>query len=183
MPTLAQDLAFVQAGLDELEAYLHSEVLYWPLSGPASLPRLTLGGLLLGLKRLRARCNSPAKAAQLTGLENRLDAVRSKWRSAWERKCRREVHARLNLWRNYLGDYRQSSESQAESYAEQVKERVLLQLLALELEAQTEEIESLAELDKMVKSSWLPEGFLWEPDLAAAFPEPEYWFLYGKLKS
>jgi hypothetical protein len=183
MPTTTQDLAFVRAGVDELEAYLLSDVLYWPLSGPSSLPRLTLGGLLLSLMRLRVRLNSPAEVAQVTGLENRLEAARTKWRSSWERKCRREVHARLGLWRDYLADVCQSTESQAESYPEQVKGRVLLQIMKHELEDPSGEIEILAELDKMVKSAWLPGGFVWEPDLAAAFPEPEYWFLYGRLKS
>ncbi len=183
MPTTAQDLAFLRAGLDELETYFLSDVLYWPLSGPAGLPRLTLGGLLLSLMRLQVRVHSPAEAAQLTRLENQLEAARTKWRSAWERKCRREVHARLNLWRDYLADVRQSAELQAESYSEQVKGRVLLQILRRELESPPGEIEILAELDKMVKSAWLPGGFIWELDLAAAFQESEYWFLYGKLKS
>jgi hypothetical protein len=183
MPSLAQDLAFIQAGLDELEAYLLSDELYWPLSGPAGLPRLTIGGLLLAGKRLSARSSSPADAARLSGLETRLDATRSKWRAAWENKSRREVHARLDLWQNYLADYRQSPETHCESYPQQVQWRVLLQLLSGEFKVPPKEVEILAELDKMMRPFWLPGNFVWELELALAFPEPEFWFLYGRLKS
>lgn len=183
MPSRAQDLAFVQTGLEELEAYLLSDELFWPLSGPASLPRLTPGGLLLALRRLDGRSISPAEAAQVTGLETRLGAARSKWRSAWEKKTRREVRARLDLWKNYLADYQQSPEAQAENYPQQVQWRVILQLLSGELSTPLSEYQILPELDKMMQPFWLPGNFVWEPELKAVFLETEFWFLYGRLKS
>ncbi len=183
MPTLAQDLVFVRAGLDTLEAYLLSDELYWPLSGPASLSRLTIGGLLLAVKRSSVRSTSPADAAGLSDLESRLDRARLKWRSAWENKCRREMHARLGLWQNYLVDYRQSPGIQLESYPQQIQWRVILHLLSVEFRVPPKEVEILPELDKMVKSFWLPGDFVWELDLAPAFQASEFWFLYGKMKS
>lgn len=182
MPSPAQDLAFVQAGVEELETYLLSEELYWPLSGFSWLPRLTIGGLLLALKRLGGRSDFPAEAAQALSLEARLEALRSKWRSAWENKCRREVRARLDLWSNYLSDYRQSPESQAGSYPQQVQWRVILQLLAGEFPLPPKEVEILAELDTMMKPFWSPGGFVWDPALEEAFPQAGFWFLYGSLK-
>jgi hypothetical protein len=183
MPTPAKDLIFIQAGLDELEDYLLSDVLFWPLAGSAGLQRLTPGGLLLGMARLQVGCKSPPQSNQLDDLLNRLDIIHGKRRAAWEQKSRQEAHARLNLWKDYLGEYRQSPESQAGSYPRQVQWRVLVQLLRRDSALLPEDDESLAELDKMVKSSWLPGVFIWEPDLETVFPEPEYWFLYGTLKS
>jgi hypothetical protein len=182
MPAADQDLAFLMSGVDQLEEYLLSDELYWPLSGPGRLPLLTIGGLLLAARRLRARELSGADAAQLTGLENRLDVVRAKWRSAWERKCRREVHARLGLWQNYLADTRQSPETLAPDFPQQVQWRVLLHLLLSEFSAPPPEASALEELDTILKEFWLPGGFVWEAELEKAFPQAEFWYLYGKLK-
>ncbi|MBI4769912.1 MAG: hypothetical protein HY784_05720, partial [Chloroflexi bacterium] len=66
----ARDLAVVDRMVAELESYLLSPELYWPLSGPPlpggqGYPRLTAGGLLLALARLSAveRELSAAQAA------------------------------------------------------------------------------------------------------------------------
>jgi hypothetical protein len=182
MPTLEQDLAFVRAGLEELESYLLSDELYWPLSGPVDLPRFTIGGLLLSLKRAQARGRLPAIQTELTARAIALDLVRSKWRSAWERKVRREVHARLDLWKNYLADYRQSPETQSDLFHQQVEWRVLLHLLDGELSRPDKEFSILDDLDKVLKSFWLPGVFAWQTDLQDVFPQGEFWFLYGKLK-
>ncbi len=183
MPSPEQDLVFIQAGIQELTDYLLSGELYWPLTvGAAGAPRLTIGGLLLAQARLRARRFSPAVQVEMAALDGKMDAVRMKWRSAWERKAGREVHARLELWRNYLSDYRDSPEHHAHAYPHEVQWRVMLQLLSGEFVFPPNESDALSGLDAIVKAHWLPGGFVWEVDLATAFPKQEYWFLYGKLK-
>ncbi|MDO9349234.1 MAG: hypothetical protein Q7T47_08095, partial [Anaerolineales bacterium] len=116
-------------------------------------------------------------------LEGKMDAVRTKWRSAWERKAGREVHARLDLWRNYLSDCRDSPENYADAYPQEVQWRVMLQLLSGEFSSPPPELEALSGLDTIVKSRWLPGEFIWDADLITGFPQQDYWFLYGKLKS
>jgi hypothetical protein len=183
MQTPTHNLSFVKVGLEELENYLLSEVLYWPLSGSASLQRLTPGALLLGLVGLRVRCKSPEDREEMSKLEHRLELIRSKWRPAWEQKCKQEFRARLDLWKNYLADYQQSPGSYAGVYPQQVQWRVLMQLLALDSALLPGDVARLEQLDKMVESTWLPGAFIWDLDLTPGFPQPEYWFLYGNLKS
>ncbi len=183
MPSPEKDLAFLRAGIQELTDYLLSGELYWSLTpGAAGVPRLTIGGLLLAQARLRARRLSPTAQVEITALEGKMDSVRMKWRSAWERKAGREVHARLDLWRNYLSDYRDSPEHQSHAYPHEVQWRVMLRLLSGEFVFSPKESETLSALDAIVKAHWLPGEFVWEADLATAFPQQEYWFLYGKLK-
>lgn len=182
MPILEQDFAFVRAGLEELENYLLSDELYWPLSGYGNLPRLTIGGLLLSFRRVRARGHLAIEQAEIIGRTIALDLIRSKWRSAWERKIRRELRSRLDLWKNYLADYSQSPETQSGFFEQQVQWRVLLELLGGEMTEPAQELSILNDLDKVLKSSWLPGNFAWEPDLIEAFPQGEFWFLYGRLK-
>ncbi|MDI6769112.1 MAG: hypothetical protein QMD04_05490 [Anaerolineales bacterium] len=183
MPSPEQDLAFLRAGIQELTDYLLSGELYWPLTpGAAGVPRLTIGGLLLAQARLQARRPSSAAQVEMAALEGKMDAVRTKWRSAWERKAGREVHARLELWRNYLSDYRDSPENHAHAYPHEVQWRVMLGLLSGEFAFPTKKLDSLSSLDAILKAEWLPGEFVWDADLTTAFPQPEYWYLYGKLK-
>jgi hypothetical protein len=183
MPTPEQNFSFIQAGLEELEEYLLSDVLFWSLPGAARRQRLTPGSLLLAMRSLDGGNAPGVRSADVERLTAGLQVLLDRQRSAWQSKCRREVHARLELWKNYLDDYRLSPEDHADLYPEQVRWRVLLQLLADQVELRPDEDVILAELDNIVKLSWLPGEFLWEPGMAGAFPEPEYWFLYGRLKT
>lgn len=163
MSKLDQDLLYLDAGLRELQDYLLSRELYWPLSAASSLPRLTLGGLLLAMQRLGPRADS--QAAQI-------EALRSKWRTAWDAKASREVRARGDLWRSYLQDYRESPDSHAGEYAQQVRNRAMLALLGEESDP----------LDESVKSMFVAGDFVWESECAGYFPRDAFWFLFGKLK-
>lgn len=183
MPSYEQDLAFFEAGVQALSDYLLSEELFWPLSGGVALPRLTPGGLLLAQRRLRGRKGGLDEDARLRRGESALEATRSKWRSAWERKAAREVRARLDLWRNYLQDYRAAPAEQADAYPREVRWRVILHLLLAELSERPPQAEALAGLDRLLRVFFLPGAFVWETELAGAFPAGEYWYLYGRLKA
>jgi hypothetical protein len=72
MPSLEKDRAFLEASVPELEDYLLSDELYWPITARGfDLPRLTIGGILLAKARLEAR------GERIEALLTRLDAVRS----------------------------------------------------------------------------------------------------------
>jgi hypothetical protein len=163
MSKLDQDLQYLDAGLPELQDYLLSKVLYWPLSASRSLPSLTLGGLLLARQRLGPRADS--QAAQI-------ESLRSKWRTAWDAKASHEVRARSDLWKNYLQDYRESPESYVGEYAQQVRNRAMLALLGEESDPS----------DEFVKSKFVFGDFIWENECAQNFPRDVFWFLFGKLK-
>lgn len=188
MPSIRYDLDYLRAGVDSLEAYLLSNDIYWPISGnpPAgepAFPRLTLSGLLLAQARLKARRLSPAQETDLTDLEERLNALRSRWRVAWENKSTREFHARLNLWRDFLQDYRASPEREADRYGYEVGRRVMLELLSADAAGVPQvERDLLRSLDQLLKSMFVPDGFIWEPDLQPGFPQGTYWYLYGNVK-
>jgi len=163
MNKLDQDLRYLDAGLRELQDYLLSKVLYWTLSASASLPPLTLGGLLLARQRLGPRADS--QAAQI-------ESLRSKWRTAWDTKASHEVRARGDLWMNYLQDYRESPESYVSEYTQQVRNRAMLTLLG----------EESNPFDESLKGMFVAGDFVWESECAGYFPRDVFWFLYGKLK-
>ncbi len=169
MPTLAEDRRYFEAALAELKDYLLSDILYYPLT--ASMPRLTIGGLLLAQRRLHAYENA-------SPLDLQLDTLRTKWRAAWEKKTAQELDARLTLWRNYLNEYRHNDEL-ADYYAHEVRLRVILGLLSAELGQEPDE---LIALDQLLRVKFHLGEFVWDEALSNEFSRDDFWFLYGKLK-
>ena len=187
MPSYEYDLRYLQAGIDQLEAYLLAEELYWPVGvsapkGQPPYPQLTPGGLLLARQRLKATTETPAKQAELGRLEGQLDALRGQWRTAWGKKARQDFHARLKLWRDFLEEYREKPSAHYDRYAYEVGRRAQLHLLAPEaIDLPTAETQTLATLDKLLRAVFNPGAFVWEERLASSFPSTPFWYLYGRL--
>lgn len=168
-----QDLTFVRESIPQLQEYLLSNELYWPLSG--SLPRLTPGSLLLALMRMQA--TNPLEAQRM---ESHLEVVRNKWRSAWEKKEGREATNRLRLWSQYLSDTLSAPDQNMESYKTEVRGRAILQILLRDLPDAPERA-AVADLDARLRSRFVSGDFTWEKEVQAAFPRADFWFLYGTL--
>ena len=160
MPT-QKDSQYLSAGVPELETYLLSKELYYPLG--LNLPQLTLGGILLSLARM---------GTQAAKFEAQVGAIHSKWQSAWDAKSSREVGARSELWTNYLAEYREDPKSESRLYSQNVRYRAMLSLLG--------KIEH--DSDTFVKSVFKEGKFVWEEECAPNFPRETFWYLYGTLK-
>lgn len=176
MNTPEQDFAYFSAGLQELETYLLSKELYWPLAVQSrDFTQLTPGALLL----VRARLEGWGTSG-LRELMKQMDALRSKWRSAWETKCRREVHARSEMWKDYLEAAAQSSVESSRLYPYQARLRAILALLLDDLREPPSA--ELITLDARLQSLFRDGAFIWDLKLQSVFPQKEFWFLYGTLK-
>jgi hypothetical protein len=191
MPSPEYDLRYLRAGVDALDEYLLSNEIYWPVganppAGEPAYPQLTLGGLLLAKARLEALAGSAALSNEqqvgLANLEERMEAARTRWRVAWESKAAKEFGARLNLWRNFLEEYRENSGNNADRYSYEVSRRVQLHLLGLDAPLSPAQVELLTGLDRLLEAIFLPDGFVWDPELARGFPKETYWYLYGRLR-
>jgi hypothetical protein len=156
-----KDQQYLTAGVPQLQDYLLSGQLYYPLS--LSLPQLTLGGILLSLKRM---------GTQASKFEAQVEAIRSKWRSAWDAKSSREIKARSELWMNYLSEYRDDPKAGVRLYPQNVRYRAMMSLLG--------KIEDDA--DVFLKSVFREGKFVWEEECAPNFPREIFWYLYGTLK-
>ena len=186
--SLAYDLEYLAYGLEELERYLLSGELFWPLmerpSTGGSFLKLTVGNLLFSLKRLEAldagRGLSRPEMAEWEKSAQALDLVRRKWQAAWQEKASREYRSRFRQWGNVLRDIKKDFEKQSAYYAHEVRLRVLLDLL--ENEAGAQDGYDLKALDTFLRGMLTRSGFIWDPKLARGFPEEQYWYLYGELR-
>lgn len=181
------DLAYLRLAEADLQEYLLSGELFWPLAsiphsiGVPGLNQLSLGGLALAIKRIGAGGEPSADTAALLGL---VEQVKARWRSNWSRKAAREFQSRVGLWQRNLGELIQDPAANAKSYPAQVRLRVILELLKDESSELTEvEWGLLSGLDARLKAVSRPSGFIWEPELERGFSPERFWFLYCTLGS
>jgi hypothetical protein len=183
------DLRYMQAAVNQLEDYLLSEVLFWPIgvrppTGTPSYPKLTLGGLLLARARAKAMLNSAPDIQKFEQLDTDMNRARTKWIVNWAKKAVREFQARLTLWGNYIEDYRMDPDSQYDRYAYEVSRRVQLELLGHESSSiPTSAFDLLKNLDFFLQTNFVTGQFIWENNLKSGFPADPFWYLYGRLPS
>jgi hypothetical protein len=183
-PELQLDLIAIY--LDELEAYLLSDELFWPIgSVNLNFPKLTLGNLLLAMKT--AGAGQPEMNVDLQArfhqYKTRWHQASVKWASAISNKAVREMGARLNLWRGYLTDLAEGNGRRL-LYPSEVRNRVLFELLVpfTQDKAQVSELQkNMAVLDQRIQALSQPAPFQWEDSLQADFPLEAYPFLYRTI--
>ncbi len=158
---IQNDIEYLSAGVPELETYLLSKELYYPIG--AHLPQLTLGGILLSVTRMGLKGES---------FRAQVESIHSKWRSAWDAKSKREVKARNTLWMNYLAEYREDPKSGARLYSQNIRYRAMLSLLG----------QVTHESDALLKGVFKEGKFVWEEECAQNFPCETFWYLFGTLK-
>lgn len=174
--TTATDLDAFRAFLDEFEPYLKADTVFWTVR--ADLPALTVGGVLLIRRTLavRRRRLPVGPAADYDRLESQAGALFNSWPVNIEKKALKEIAARLSQWSGMQEDL-------GEGYSTAVTPRVHLSLL-LAFVARRPEAGSfqkrLAGLDARLRARLVGGEFVWEADLAEAFPRAEFWFLYGR---
>ncbi|HKJ27311.1 MAG TPA: hypothetical protein VJ965_06720 [Anaerolineales bacterium] len=188
MSKAIDDLQYVEYCVGELEHYLLSKELFWPvLIHPAlenrGFPKMTLGNVRLAMQRLeglwQGRRLEPAEESTYQQLKDQLDTIQQKWRVAWEEKAAHEYHSRLKQWTDLLNEIFQNREKQADYYPADVRLRVLLALL--EEDVPTEQRPEIEPVDAHLRAIFQRGPFVWETEYEPGFPEDRFWFLYGGI--
>jgi hypothetical protein len=188
MHTPEYNLKLVRAMLEEIEDYLRSNALFWPLDssslqGLPTLPRLTPGGLLLALDELDAQSDemTTQQRAEHQKLDLQMQRVFQKLPGAAGRKAVREMHSRFNLWKAYLNDLIEKAD-RPDNYAYEVRHRVIFERISELAERQPDSqasIQAIRLIDASLHTYFKPGEFIWDPRLRTRYPEDRYWFLYG----
>jgi hypothetical protein len=181
---LARDLVVLEAMAAEMDEYLRSDVLFWPLRG-SDLPRLTLGGYLMRQHRLLELRDLLSMAEQ-----ERLHAAIKRYHEAQEekivrleKKAHEELEARMRQWQEYLTDVKNGSG--VAYYPSAVEARAMIRALVNQLRVHPYQLDEkvpphIALLDRELSRQWEPGDFVWPFDWQPAYPREEYWWLYGR---
>jgi hypothetical protein len=178
LKNLDTDWTLLQAAAIELQEYLLSAELYWPVTSKGTAGKLTLtpGLLLLSLKRLNSIELPGEKHAEFALLRSKIFEVQQRWRANWLKKVNKEYPVRLQLWKSYISDLTSDPVEHAPFYSTQVRLRAALHLLLLDMEQPIDG--NLAALDGSLRQVSRPGPFVWEVGMAAGFSESDYWFLF-----
>lgn len=181
---LKQDLIALEAMAAEMEDYLKSEVLFWPLQH-GGLPRLTLGGYLMRQHRLLALRNSlnMDEQSRLYAAINTFNQSIKEKVVRLEQRAHQELHARLRQWLEYFKDLQQSKGASA-YFASSVEIRAIIEAIIHQLQIAPYQIDpqicqELAQLDAQLANQWQPDKFVWSVEWEEAYPKGAYWWLYG----
>ncbi len=183
------NLSLIAAMMAEMEPYLLSAEVFWPLEsrpprGGLAFPRLTLGGLLLTLDQLEAVQGemSVDQTADYRRLSMHVDQLRFKHAVALESKAAREAGSRFNLWRAFIGDLEEMP-TRAGNYAYEVRHRVMLARLETfgAEHVDFQKASSAAKsVDRRLQRMFKQDAFVWDERLQQTYPQPQYWYLYGQ---
>jgi len=185
---LRQDLEILAAMAAEMDSYLKSDVLFWPMEN-GGMPRLTLGGYLMRQHRLTA-----LKELLSDEEKARLDSAIAQFNGALvekvvrlEQRANQEVEARLRQWGEYLNELARGSGSSSAYYATAVEPRAMISALVNKLRLPPYELEShipqqVTMYDNNLRRRWHSGDFVWPEDWQPAYSESTYWYLYGKPK-
>jgi hypothetical protein len=184
--SINQNLSLLERLIEELEPFLFSSQVFWPLTQRetrnAPLPWLTLGGLLITLNEVAAQNSSmnSKQAMQHDRLLQKLEGIRAKWQSTIEKRAMQELKARLNLWRGYKQDLEDKPEW-IENYPQEVRNRVMIDLLIASIghkETLESERQQIRDLDHQIHEYLIPGEFIWEDSLQPFYPHDEFPYLY-----
>lgn len=182
---LSTDLAILEVMASEMTDYLKSDVLFWPLS-PGNMPRLTLGSYLMRQYRLVALPHllSDDEQARLSTAMTQFNAALDGRIVRFEQRGHKELDVRFRQWQQVLNDFSHREQTVA-LYAAAVETRAMITALMDKLSFPPFQLNAmlplrLANLDKVLSGRFQKGDFVWPEAWQLAYPETDYWWLYGQ---
>lgn len=182
--SIERDLKEAQVMVDNLVPYVYEDELYMQLGG--SMPSLTLGAVLMRLRRLhelRGKMTG-AQAEQLQRLQAKHEAVRTEWQMNYNKKLLREADSRLNNLSAYFKDCEDDPRLCANAYLPEALRRTIIQEILDELPgAEVQQVgltSKYQKVDARLRRYVRPSEFVWDTALRAVYPDKSYWWLYNR---
>lgn len=190
--SIDQDLHEAEAMANGLERYLEGDQLYGSaggggIFGSGRMPALTIGALLLRLRRLETLRDqmTGAQQSRLAAAVTLHERIRRDHRVRYTDRLRYEANSRLDAMRTFFQEASENPASAFTIYRPELLRRTIVQeiLPALaQLDADTESLTAKARrIDAQLRSvASQPTGFLWDAALEPAYPRETFWWLYQK---
>lgn len=186
---LDQDLKEAVKMAEGLDDYIRQDELYGNIGGGffsgGNMPKLTVGALLLRLRRLDAM-RTQMTADQHTDLRNaqeNLRRVRKEWNMHYEQKLVREALSRLEAMRAFFRECTESKSLCANIYKPELLRRTIVQEILLEMKdqnIQSEEVDkTVKDIDGKLRGFIVKADFQWSDELAPLYPPADFWWLYA----
>jgi hypothetical protein len=184
-----RDLDEAAAMVEGLGDYVRGNALYGSTGGggvfSSNMPSLTVGALLLRLRRLRALEDklTPAQRERLSQTEHTHADVRREWRLHYTEKLTQEALSRLKAMEIFFEECNESPRSCAANYPPEAMRRTIVQeiigaMQALDVPLKDVNVEA-HKVDGRLRRFTTPGNFIWAETLEQAYPRSEFWWLYA----
>lgn len=186
MPELKQELRVLDAFIEHFTPYIYDDELFGQVDN--RLPKLTVGGLLFRLHLLESLHDhlSPDEQAQLHAARQNFESLRYEWLGHYKDKLLQEMRSRIHSIEWYLEDCGTNPAGCDGGWPNEAEKRTILEHLRLEaiaLDALPRELKSdLSQLDTHLRRHYRTSQFIWDESLQAAYPQEQFWWLYGRPK-
>ncbi|MBN1678685.1 MAG: hypothetical protein JW966_00240 [Anaerolineae bacterium] len=180
---LERDLRILSIMASSLTPYLYEKELFGYLSG--SLPKLTIGGLLLRLHRLSALENQLDHGQHISVQDARLnfEAERSGWAVHYEAKLAQELQTRIDTYSQFVIECQDDKARCAADYPSQAEKRTIIEHLFVEAEERDclpEDAQPrLKHADDRLRQMLENGDFISEDILKSVYPRDHFWWMYG----
>lgn len=184
----SHDLEIVTSMLERLENYLLSDEVYGNqgmfIEG---LPAITIGGLLMRLRRLNALREFIGKSNQkkLDTAIARHDALYNEWTVHYEKKLHAELDSRLTRIRQFIDEVKENPRSMTVSFEPEQMRRTIIQEILYMIQRSSIEANGLKDdivtLDTDLKPLVKKANFSWASELQTVYSPEEFWWLYSQL--
>jgi len=181
--SLDKDVKTIEAMVEHFKPYVYEAELYGML--PGSLPRLTIGGLLMRLHRLGVVFDvlTPAQQASVTASREKFEALRQEWSVAYDAKMAQELKARFTALGQFLKECEERPRFAAEGYPSAMEKRVMVEVLKDEAQARGKWTDffnaQYMQIDNRIRRFFIKDTFCWDARVERAYPPDKFWFLYG----
>lgn len=182
---LQSDLKILERFNEDVAAYLRSDILFYPTS--IGYPKLTAGGLLMRQHRLLLLRDLLTQAER-----NRLDRTIADFQAAlegnivrFESRAQKELGTRLRQWQEHVRDLLYERDGQV-NYTTIVEPRLMIAAIVQQLSLPPFQLTSdvptrVLAIDKALHARWINGDFVLQAKLAAAYPQQDFWYLYGTI--
>lgn len=188
---LEQDLREAQAMADALVPYVYEDQVYGKVGSggmfsSSQMPSLTLGALLMRLRRLHALEDqmSDSQRAALAAVDQQHESVRNEWTQHYNNKLTQEALSRLKAITQYFEECRDDPRACASAYLPEALRRTIAQEIAEVLKRSgipsDEVIRAMRTADGGLRRYAQPSAFIWAQALEPVYPQNPYWWLYAR---
>lgn len=184
--SIERDLKETSAMANALTPYVHEDQLYGKVGGTGlfgmgQMPSLTIGALLLRLRRLSALSDqlTPEQRSALDTAITQHESVRREWSLHYTQKLAYEAKSRLKAMDTFFDEMRDDPRMAAQSYLPEAQRRTIAHEIVAALPEPDDEVtKAIKRADTALRRWTMPDSFLWDSVLEPVYPQSAYWWLY-----
>lgn len=184
--SITNDLHELEQMLRSFESYLKGDQIYGSVGGGfftgGNNPQLTVGAVLLRLRRLQSLVEAHDHRQKLSTLKEQHNTIYQQHRNRYVDRMQREAHSRLDAMRRFFEECREDRANCPRIYNPEVLRRTIVQEILLEMKdkgiTSAELDDKVRRTDNRLRGFVRESNFVWDAQLERVYPDPPFWWMY-----